>query len=49
MQSYLGKARTLYEQLQNAYEASNDIYNQIKDNFMYDNLLEIRAKLNLSY
>lgn len=31
MQSYLGEARTLYEQLQNAYEASNDIYNQLKD------------------
>lgn len=31
MISYLGQARIAYEQLQNAYEASNDIYNQIKD------------------
>lgn len=33
MMSYIGQARIAYEQLQNAYEAANDIYSQLKDAF----------------
>ena len=33
MMSYIGEARTAYEQLKNAYEDANDIYSQLKDAF----------------